>query len=91
MGKKRKPAKRADRPAADLKERQREFYGHFAANVIAARQAKGMSQIDLANKAGLARAYVSKVERQAITCNVFAALRIARALGVKLDRLCRES
>lgn len=84
------PADRADKPAADLKDRQAEFFRLFAQNLKATRQKKKLAQVELAYRAGLTRSYLNRVENEddPLHCNLFAACRLAKALGVKLEKLC---
>lgn len=56
----------------------------FAANLRSARLAAGLSQEDLAEKAGFHRSYVSQVERGITNITVDNACRLADFLGVDL-------
>lgn len=59
----------------------------LAANLRIARSAKGFSQEDLADAAGIDRTYVSALERCRYAASVDVLERIARALGISADRL----
>lgn len=87
------PATRADKAAPDLKDRQDEFFTRFSRNVQARRHELGLSQAEVAFKAGLARAYVNRVENDAepLALNLYAAFLIAKALKTTVDRLCRPN
>jgi ribosome-binding protein aMBF1 (putative translation factor) len=49
------------------------------------REKRGMSQMQLAAKAGIAQAQLSRYETRTITPGLKCASRIARALGVGID------
>lgn len=59
----------------------------FGRNVQAARQALGISQEELAFKAGLHRTYIGMVERAERSISLKNAKKIADALNVKIDTL----
>lgn len=92
MGRKKSknPTTRADKAAPDIEERQQELCARFARNLVAKRQEKGLSQTEMAFRAGLPRSYVNRVESGAVSCNLPNAYFLAKALGVSLNRLCQE-
>jgi transcriptional regulator with XRE-family HTH domain len=57
----------------------------FARNLRLARQAKGVSQAELAHRAGLDRTYVSSLEREVYSPTIDVVERLAKAL--ELDPL----
>lgn len=59
----------------------------FGKNVQVARQALGISQEELAFRAGLHRTYIGMVERAERSISLQNAKKIADALDVKLDTL----
>lgn len=59
----------------------------FGRNVQGARQALGISQEELAFRAGLHRTYIGMVERAERSISLQNAKKIADALNVKLDNL----
>lgn len=59
----------------------------FGRNVQLARQALGISQEELAFRAGLHRTYIGMVERSERSISLQNAKKIADALNVKLDTL----
>lgn len=59
----------------------------FGKNVQVARQALGISQEELAFRAGLHRTYIGMVERAERSISLQNAKKIADALNVKLDNL----
>lgn len=59
----------------------------FGKNVQVARQAFGISQEELAFRAGLHRTYIGMVERAERSISLQNAKKIADALNVKLDNL----
>jgi len=61
----------------------------FGRNVARIRNQKGLSQDKLAEKADLDRTFVSGIERGVRNPGIKSVLRIARALGVALDELCK--
>jgi len=63
----------------------------FAENLRKARQAKGLSQEDLAELANLHRTYVGSVERAERNVSIDNMERLAAAVGVTLPELLRES
>jgi transcriptional regulator with XRE-family HTH domain len=62
----------------------------FAENLRKARQAKGLSQEDLAELAGLHRTYVGSVERAERNVSIDNMERLADAVGGALPELLRE-
>ena len=62
----------------------------FAENLRKARQAKKLSQEDLAELSGLHRTYVGSVERAERNVSIDNMERLAVALGVALPLLLRE-
>ncbi|SPA03861.1 Transcriptional regulator, XRE family (fragment) [Cupriavidus taiwanensis] len=62
----------------------------FAANLRAARVAAGLSQEDLATKAGFHRTYVSQVERGMTNVTIDNACRLADYLGIDIAKLFSE-
>jgi transcriptional regulator with XRE-family HTH domain len=61
----------------------------FAANLRAARKARGVSQEALADAAGLHRTYVGSVERGERNVSIDNMERLAAAIGVELATLVR--
>jgi len=59
----------------------------YAPRAAAARTAAGLTQQELADRAGLSRKTVNTVENGVFTPSVLVALTLARALGVPLDAL----
>lgn len=92
MGKKkgRLPKDRAEKAAPDNREQQAAFFTNFAQNVRNRRESLQMTQIEMAHRAGLARSYVNRLENaeEPLSCNLYAAYRIAKALGCSLMTLC---
>jgi transcriptional regulator with XRE-family HTH domain len=56
-----------------------------------ARLAQGLSQEELALKAEVDRTYLGRVERGDSVVAVLVLISIAKALGMSLERLCREA
>jgi len=63
----------------------------FAQNVRRLRKEQGLSQEALADRAGLHRTYVGAVERGERNITLVSANRIARALGLELSELLKDS
>lgn len=61
----------------------------FGRNVQLARKKLGISQEELADKAGLYRTYVGMIERAERSISLQNAKKIADALNIKLDNLLR--
>ena len=61
----------------------------FGRNVSRLRSDAGLSQDKLAEKADLDRTYLSGIERGVRNPGIKSVLRIARALDVSLDKLCK--
>lgn len=61
----------------------------FGKKVRAARQARGWTQEELADRAGLAPVQVSRVERGVREVRLTTLLRLVSALGTTPDRLLR--
>jgi transcriptional regulator with XRE-family HTH domain len=59
----------------------------IGARVREMRTAQGLSQEELAHRAGLDRTYISQVERAVKNVTILSLDRIARALGVSLAEL----
>lgn len=62
----------------------------FGRNVQGARQALGISQEELAFRAGLHRTYIGMIERAERSISLQNAKKIADALNVKLDNLLKN-
>lgn len=63
----------------------------FARNLRALRQAKGISQEELAHLAGIDRTYVSALERCVYNASIDVVDRLANVLGVEAAELLRRS
>jgi len=63
----------------------------FARNLRALRQAKGISQEELAHQAGIDRTYVSALERCVYNASIDVVDRLANVLGVEAAELLRRS
>ena len=61
----------------------------FGRNVSRARNTAGLSQDKLAEKADLDRTYLSGIERGVRNPGIKTVIRLARALDVTLDQLCK--
>jgi transcriptional regulator with XRE-family HTH domain len=61
----------------------------FGRNVARIRGERGFSQDTLAEKADLDRTYLSGIERGVRNPGIKSVIRIARALGVGVDQLCK--
>lgn len=66
---------------------EEEFREAFGKAVRAAREAAGLTQRQLAERADVADKYLSRVEVGAALPSVFVASKLARALGLPLDTL----
>ena len=62
----------------------------FAANVVAARADRGWTQEFLAEQAGLARTYISEIERLKRNATLDSVERIADAFAVEAELLLRK-
>ena len=62
---------------------------HFGAQVRVERERLGLSQEDLADRAGLHRTYLGGVERGERNLGLINVLRIAKALGIDPSALLR--
>ncbi|MEP9356763.1 helix-turn-helix transcriptional regulator [Xanthobacter sp. KR7-65] len=63
----------------------------FARNLRALRQAKGLSQEELAHRAGIDRTYISSLERCVYSASIDVVDQIARALGISAANLLDKS
>ncbi|MSU57465.1 MAG: XRE family transcriptional regulator [Pedosphaera sp.] len=61
----------------------------FGRNVARIRDNRGFSQDKLAEKADLDRTYLSGIERGVRNPGIKVVIRLARALGVTVDQLCK--
>ena len=61
----------------------------FGRNVARIRDEKELSQDKLAEKADLDRTYLSGIERGVRNPGIKVVIRLARALGVTVDQLCK--
>ena len=61
----------------------------FGRNVARIRAERGFSQDKLAEKADLDRTYLSGIERGVRNPGIKVVIRVARALGVTVDQLCK--
>ncbi|AVA24432.1 MULTISPECIES: helix-turn-helix transcriptional regulator [unclassified Rhizobium] len=62
----------------------------FARNLKAARQAKGLSQEELAFRAGIDRTYISSLERSVYNASIDVVDRLATVLGVEASELLKR-
>jgi transcriptional regulator with XRE-family HTH domain len=67
--------------------REGPFRRYFGRAVKAAREARGLTQRELAEAARIADKYLSRIELGMATPSVYVASRLARALGVSVDGL----
>lgn len=63
----------------------------FASNLKAMREAKGLSQEELAHRAGIDRTYVSSLERSVYNASIDVVDRLAKALDIEASELLRRS
>ncbi len=63
----------------------------FAQNLRALRQAKGLSQEELAHQAGIDRTYVSALERNVYNASIDVVDRLAQVLGVDAAELLKRA
>ncbi|MAW88277.1 MAG: transcriptional regulator [Phyllobacteriaceae bacterium] len=63
----------------------------FARNLRALRQAKGLSQEELAHQAGIDRTYISALERNVYNASIDVVDRLAEVLGVEAAELLKRS
>jgi transcriptional regulator with XRE-family HTH domain len=63
----------------------------FARNLRTLRQAKGLSQEELAHRAGIDRTYISALERNVYNASIDVVDRLAEALGVEAAELLKRS
>lgn len=64
---------------------------HFAATLKAAREAKGMSQRALSEKANVPQGHISKIENGAVDLRVSSLVELARVLDLELTLVPRNS
>ena len=62
----------------------------FAQNLRALRQAKGLSQEELAHEAGIDRTYISALERNMYNASIDVVDRLAQVLGVEAAQLLKR-
>ncbi|WFE89849.1 helix-turn-helix transcriptional regulator [Roseibium porphyridii] len=62
----------------------------FAQNLRALRQAKGLSQEELAHEAGIDRTYISALERNVYNASIDVVDRLAQVLGVDAAELLKR-
>ncbi|MHA7776002.1 helix-turn-helix domain-containing protein [Roseibium sp. M-1] len=63
----------------------------FAQNLRALRQAKGLSQEELAHEAGIDRTYISALERNMYNASIDVVDRLAQVLGVEAAQLLKRT
>ncbi|MGY4752588.1 helix-turn-helix domain-containing protein [Pannonibacter sp. Q-1] len=63
----------------------------FARNLRAARQAKGLSQEELAHRAEIDRTYISSLERSVYNASIDVVDRLATVLGIEASDLLKRS
>ncbi|WP_306028689.1 helix-turn-helix domain-containing protein [Stappia sp. MMSF_3263] len=63
----------------------------FAKNLRALRQAKGLSQEELAHQAGIDRTYISALERNVYNASIDVVDRLAQVLGVEAAQLLKPT
>jgi transcriptional regulator with XRE-family HTH domain len=64
---------------------------HVAATLKAAREAKGLTQRDLAKLAGVPQSYISRIESGSIDLRLSSLVEVARALDLELTLVPRRS
>lgn len=62
----------------------------FARNLRAARQAKGLSQEELAHRADIDRTYISSLERSVYNASIDVVDRLAIVLGIEASELLKR-
>lgn len=62
----------------------------FAQNLRALRQARGLSQEELAHEAGIDRTYISALERNVYNASIDVVDRLAQVLGVEAAQLLKR-
>ncbi|MBY3123070.1 helix-turn-helix transcriptional regulator [Rhizobium leguminosarum] len=62
----------------------------FARNLRAARQAKGLSQEELAHRADIDRTYISSLERSVYNASIDVVDRLATVLGIEACELLKR-
>ena len=67
--------------------REGPFRRTFGRAIKSAREARGLTQREVAEAAHIADKYLSRIELGLATPSVYVASRLARALGVSLDAL----
>lgn len=73
--------------ASEVPEDPGEFAGAVGERIRSARQERGWTQAELAERAGLSVNYVARLERGELGPSLFVAHRIAEALRVSLEEL----
>jgi transcriptional regulator with XRE-family HTH domain len=63
----------------------------MALRIRSLREAKGLTQLQLGEMAGLSRSQLSEIETETKPANTLRLTAIARALGVQVDELFEES
>lgn len=63
----------------------------FAANLRRHRRAAGLSQEELAHRAGIDRTYISSLERSVYSAGIDVVDRLARSLGTTAAKLLEEA
>ena len=68
-----------------------QLLGRLALAVQSERKKRSWSQLELSNRAGLDRAYISGLENGKQNPTIGVVLKLATALGVKLDELLKDT
>lgn len=74
-----------------MARRPEQEFAHVAANVRRYRQRLGLTQEELAEKAGLTARIYRRIESAEVDLRLSTLLRVARALGVRLPKLFRAA
>lgn len=69
------------------KELQKEFTKRFAARIKEIRATKGLSQTEVAERAGLHESYYGHIELRRFRPSLYVAWKVSKALGASLDEL----
>lgn len=68
----------------------KDFIKRFGFNIKIERQRRSLTQDDLAEMVGISTKHLTRIENGHVTTSISVAYKIAKAMNISIDKLCRE-